>query len=153
MQLTIRLKTKTIIVGICVCNMRTADVSPRSSPLSDVSRGGTKRPSAAMSEPETFAVRRLFIACVAFKTSFSTGHQHKLGSVTALTDFTKTYKKVWILICCPCKFAQWIKCLVMFLILNTTLFHEELTLKGEIWCWLLLTGVDYWLPPGGGYLD
>ena len=38
----------------------------------------------------------------------------------------------------------------MFLILNTTLFHEELTLKGEIWCWLLLTGVDYWLPPGGG---
>ena len=38
----------------------------------------------------------------------------------------------------------------MFLILNTTLFHEELTLKGEIWCWLLLTGVDYWLPRGGG---
>ena len=50
MQLTIRLKTKTIIVGICVCSMRTADVSPRSSPLRDVSRGGTKRPSAAMSE-------------------------------------------------------------------------------------------------------
>ena len=94
MQLTIRLKTKTIIVGFCVCSMRTADVSPGSSSLSDVSRGGTKRPLAAMSEPETFAVRRLFIACVAFKTSFSTGHQHRLGSVTALTDFTKTYKKV-----------------------------------------------------------
>ena len=48
---TIRLKTKTIIVGICVCRMRTADVSPRSSPLNeDVSRGGTKRPSAAMNE-------------------------------------------------------------------------------------------------------
>ena len=31
-------------------SLRTADVSPRSSPLRDVSRGGTKRPSAAMSE-------------------------------------------------------------------------------------------------------
>ena len=50
MQLTIRLKTKTIIVGISMCSLRTADVSPRSSPLSDVSRGGTKRHSAAMSE-------------------------------------------------------------------------------------------------------
>ena len=59
MQLTIRLKTKTIIVGICVCSMRTADVSPRSSPLNeDVSRGGTKRPSAAMNEE-----KRLPFAC------------------------------------------------------------------------------------------
>ena len=39
MQLTIRLKTKTIIVGICVCSMRTAD-------------GGDER-------GETFAVRML----------------------------------------------------------------------------------------------
>ena len=52
-------KTKTIIVGICVCSMRTADVSPRSSPLNeDVSRGGTKRPSAAMNEE-----KRLPFAC------------------------------------------------------------------------------------------
>ena len=50
MQLTISAKTKTIIVGICMCRLRTSDVSPRSSPLSDVSRGGTKRPSAEMIE-------------------------------------------------------------------------------------------------------
>ena len=58
MQLTISAKTKTIIVGISMCSLRTADVSPRSSPLSDVSRGGTKGPSAAMSEE-----KRLPFAC------------------------------------------------------------------------------------------
>ena len=65
-------KTKAIIVGICMCSLRTADVSPRSSPL----RGRFARRNVCRSQA---------IACVAFKTSLSSGHQRKLGSVTALT--------------------------------------------------------------------
>ena len=55
--------------------------------------------------------------------------------------------KIWILICCPYSFPSGEKlikyqanssCVIMSVILMTTLFYKALILQGEIWCWSLL---------------
>ena len=58
--------------------------------------------------------------------------------------------KIWILICCPVflsyrssgekliKYQANSSCVIMSVILMTTLFYKALILPGEIWCWSLL---------------
>ena len=53
--------------------------------------------------------------------------------------------KIWILICCPYSFPAEVvgrswnsSCVIMSIILMTTLFYKALILQGEIWCWSLL---------------
>ena len=65
-------------------------------------------------------------------------------------NFLNPKIKIWILICCPYSFPKrssgWklIKyqanssCVIISVILMTTLFYKALILQGEIWCWLLL---------------
>jgi len=57
--------------------------------------------------------------------------------------------KIWILICCPLfvsyrskgekliKYQANSSCVIMSVILMTTLFYKALILQGEIWCWSL----------------
>ena len=64
---------------------------------------------------------------------------------------------IWILICCPYSFPievvrreekKLIKyqantsCVIMSVILMTTMFYKALILQGEIWCWSLLALKD-----------
>ena len=58
--------------------------------------------------------------------------------------------KIWILICCPYSFPTKVverslikyqansSCVIMSVILMTTLFYKAVVLQGEIWCWSFL---------------
>ena len=58
--------------------------------------------------------------------------------------------KIWLLVCCPqfisyrssgeklIKYQPNSSCVIMSVLLMTTLFYKALILQGEIWCWSLL---------------